>query len=72
MHRYQDSAIDLPQKVLISKYVSNKVWLSYNDPNSLIKRHDIKDCDGVANKISSVLNKLSQDATSKTTLANSI
>jgi uncharacterized protein (DUF302 family) len=68
----QNSAIDLPQKVLISKDASNKVWLSYNDPNYLIKRHDIKDCDGVANKISSVLNKLSQDATSQTTLINSI
>ncbi len=60
----QNSAIDLPQKVLISKDAANKVWLSYNDPHYLINRHQIKGCDDVANKISNVLKKLSQDATS--------
>ncbi len=60
----QNSAIDLPQKVLISKDATDKVWLSYNDPHYLINRHHIKSCDDVANKISNVLNTLSQDATS--------
>jgi len=58
----QEVAIDLPQKVLISQDSKHKVWLSYNSPDYLKLRHNIKGCDAVINKISSVLRKLS-DAT---------
>tara|TARA_R110000851_G_scaffold4900_3_gene20514 strand:- start:235585 stop:236037 length:453 start_codon:yes stop_codon:yes gene_type:complete len=58
-------AIDLPQKVLISEDVDNKVWLSYNNPKYIKLRHRIADCDKVINKISAALNTLSIAATSK-------
>jgi uncharacterized protein (DUF302 family) len=55
-------AIDLPQKVLIHEDANNKVWLSYNDPQYLKARHNIKGCDGVINKVSDVLKGLSTAA----------
>ncbi|OOV86841.1 DUF302 domain-containing protein [Oceanospirillum linum] len=58
----QNVAIDLPQKVMVSEDANNKVWLSYNSPNYLMKRHDIKGCDEVINKISRVLSTLSKAA----------
>ncbi|AZG36151.1 MULTISPECIES: DUF302 domain-containing protein [Shewanella] len=58
-------AIDLPQKVLISEDVDNKVWLSYNNPKYIKLRHNIAGCDKVINKISAALNTLSIAATSK-------
>ena len=61
----QEVAIDLPQKVMVSEDANNKVWLSYNNPNYLMKRHEIKGCDEVINKISDVLSKLSKAAVAK-------
>ena len=54
----QGVAIDLPQKVLVREDSANKVWLSYNDPQYLKKRHDIQGCDKVLAKISKVLTAL--------------
>ena len=61
----QSVAIDLPQKVLISEDVAGKVYLTYNDPDYLKARHDIKGCDKVLNNISMLLNNLAIAATSK-------
>lgn len=61
----QEAAIDLPQKVLIWKDSSNKVWFSYNNPEYIKERHQIKGCDKVINKISNVLSSLSNAVTSK-------
>ncbi|MDD9194426.1 DUF302 domain-containing protein [Aliivibrio sp. S3MY1] len=61
----QDVAIDLPQKVLVSEGADNKVWLSYNNPSYLMKRHEIKGCDEVINKVSDILSKLSKAAVTK-------
>lgn len=55
-------AIDLPQKALIWQDKGGQVWLSYNDPNYLAKRHDIKNC-GVVAKISNALKNFSTAAT---------
>jgi uncharacterized protein (DUF302 family) len=60
----QKAAIDLPQKVLITEDSEKKVWLSYNNPEYLKARHNIKGCDKVINKVSAILNKLSIAATS--------
>ncbi|MEL0659507.1 DUF302 domain-containing protein [Psychromonas arctica] len=54
----QTMAIDLPQKVLVWKDADNKVWLSYNDPEYLKKRHSIEGCDPVIKKVSNVLSAL--------------
>jgi uncharacterized protein (DUF302 family) len=61
----QKTAIDLPQKVLITEDSEKRVWLSYNNPEYLKERHNIMGCDKVINKISAVLKKLSITATSK-------
>lgn len=45
MQCQQSVALDLPQKMLVWQDASSKVWLSYNDPNYLVKRHDIKGCE---------------------------
>lgn len=59
----QQTAIDLPQKVLIMQDAEQNVWLSYNNPEYLKQRHSIEGCDKVVNKISTVLSKLSTAAT---------
>lgn len=60
----QNAAIDLPQKVLITEDAEKRIWLSYNNPEYIKIRHDIKGCDEVINKIAGVLNQLSIAATS--------
>ncbi len=62
MHCAQSVVIDLPQKVLIYKDDTGKVWISYNEPQYLKARHNIVGCDKVFKKISHVLAKLSQQA----------
>ncbi len=58
-------AIDLPQKVLISEDAAGKVALSYNNPNYLKARHNIKGCDKVISNISMLLSNLATAATAK-------
>ncbi|MEZ9402656.1 DUF302 domain-containing protein [Vibrio cyclitrophicus] len=65
MQCQQDVAIDLPQKVLVTEDSNKKVWLSYNDPNYLMERHAINDCDEMIKKISGVLSKLSEATIAK-------
>ncbi|MGO3346396.1 MAG: DUF302 domain-containing protein [Marinomonas sp.] len=54
----QNMAIDLPQKVLVSEDADHNVWLTYNNPEYLKERHNIKGCDPVITKVSGVLSKL--------------
>ncbi len=65
MNCAQSVAIDLPQKVLISKDVAGKVNLTYNNPEYLKARHNIIGCDKVLNNISMLLDNLATAATSK-------
>ncbi|GHA19685.1 DUF302 domain-containing protein [Oceanisphaera arctica] len=51
----QSVAIDLPQKALIWQDEENKVWISYNEPGYLAKRHDITGCEEVISKIEQAL-----------------
>ncbi|KAA0915228.1 DUF302 domain-containing protein [Psychrobacter sp. ANT_WB68] len=61
----QSIAIDLPQKILISEDDDKKVWLSYNDPEYLKNRHNIKGCDTEIANIAKALNGISQAAIAK-------
>jgi uncharacterized protein (DUF302 family) len=61
----QSVAIDLPQKALIWEDENGQVWLSYNDPGYLAKRHNIQNCDAVLNKIRGALSKFSDAATTE-------
>ena len=47
MQCQQSVAIDLPQKAIIWEDDQSKVWISYNDPRYLGKRHNINGCDKV-------------------------
>ena len=45
----QTAGIDLPLKVLVWADASGQVWLGYNDPEYLAKRHDVPTCPAVTN-----------------------
>ena len=45
----QTVGIDLPLKVLVWQDASGQVWLGYNDPVYLAKRHEVESCPVAAN-----------------------
>ena len=59
----QTAALDLPQKALAYKDETGQVWLAYNDPAYMAKRHDIKDCDAAVQKVTNALAKFTRAAT---------
>lgn len=59
----QTAGIDLPMKALAWEDAKGQVWLTYNDPNYIAKRHNIGDRDKIATKMSNALDKLSSAAT---------
>jgi uncharacterized protein (DUF302 family) len=61
----QSMAIDLPQKALIMADEKGQVWLSYNDPVYLAKRHGMKNCDAAVTKVVNALANFAKAATSK-------
>lgn len=61
----QSVAIDLPQKALIWEDDKSTVWISYNDPRYLVKRHNIKGCEEVIAKIEKALAGISKSASMK-------
>ena len=61
----QSVAIDLPQKALIWSDDKARVWISYNDPGYLKKRHNISGCEGVISKIGSALAGIARSASTK-------
>ena len=65
MNCEQSVAIDLPQKILISEDADKKVWLSYNNPEYLKERHNIKGCDTAIDNIAKALDGVSKAAIAK-------
>jgi uncharacterized protein (DUF302 family) len=61
----QSVAIDLPQKALIWEDEEAKVWISYNDPEYLQKRHNISGCEEVISKIEKALAGIAESATTR-------
>ena len=59
----QSVAIDLPQKALIWQDDRGSVWLSYNDPDYLNERHELKGCTEVVKKVKKALNNFARAAT---------
>ncbi len=56
--------IDLPQKIIVFQEESGKTKVSYNDPQYLKSRHDIKAVDQILDKISGALDKITDAAIS--------
>ena len=54
----QSAGIDLPMKALAWKDKNGQVWLGYNDPYYIAKRHHIKDRDAILKKMFNALDKL--------------
>ena len=59
----QSVGIDLPQKALIWQDAMGQVWLSYNDPNYLVARHQITGCGEVIKKVAKALGNFANSAT---------
>lgn len=56
------AAIDLPQKALIREDENGQVWLTYNDPEYIAKRHGISECGETIKKIKNALNNFAKAA----------
>ena len=59
----QTIGIDLPQKALIWQDESGQVWLTYNEPRYLAKRHAIAGCQPVLDRVQNALKNFAQAAT---------
>jgi uncharacterized protein (DUF302 family) len=59
----QTAALDLPQKALAYEDENGQVWLTYNDPTYMAKRHNTKDCDAAVQKVTNALAKFTKIAT---------
>jgi len=51
MQSTQTAAVDLPLKLLAWEDDGGQVWIAYNDPDYLVKRHAITDRDPVVEKM---------------------
>ena len=60
----QTVGIDLPLKMLVWEDASAQVWLGYNDPAYLAKRHEAASCPAVAN-LGKALSGLAEAAVAK-------
>ena len=61
----QSAAIDLPQKALIWEDDTARVWISYNGPRYLEKRHNITGCEEIIAKIEKALAGIAKSASGK-------
>lgn len=61
----QTAGIDLPLKALAWEDAKGQVWLTYNDPQYIADRHDIKDRAEIVKKMTGALKKFSAIATAK-------
>ena len=61
----QTIAIDLPQKAVIWQDKAGSVWIGYNDPDYLVKRHRLTGCEKVINKVKKALATFTQKAAKK-------
>jgi uncharacterized protein (DUF302 family) len=60
----QSIGIDLPLKALVWEDASAQIWLGYNNPDYLAKRHDFPSC-GVAAGLRKTLAALTEAAFAK-------
>jgi len=59
MQSQPTTAIDLPMKLIAWQDADGQVWIAYNDPAWIAKRHGITDRDAVIAKMSGALKGLS-------------
>ena len=61
----QTVAIDLPMKAIAWKDADGQVWIGYNDPAYIAKRHHVTDRDEVVKKMSNALAAMTAKAAGK-------
>ncbi len=61
----QTAGIDLPMKALAWEDENGQVWLAYNDPAYIARRHGITDRDATVRKMTGALQKLTDAAVAK-------
>ncbi len=61
----QTAGIDLPMKALAWQDEKGQVWLGYNDPGYIARRHDIEDRAAIVAKMRGALDKLTDIAVGK-------
>lgn len=59
----QTAALDLPQKALAYEDKNGQVWLVYNDPVYMAKRHRTQGCEKAVQKVSNALANFTRAAT---------
>lgn len=59
----QTIGLDLPQKALVWQDQQGAVWLSYNEPAYLARRHDLQGCEAVLEKVAAALSGFARAAT---------
>ena len=69
MQGNQSAGIDLPLKVLAWQDEHGSVWLAYNDPAWIVKRHAIHDRDAIVTKMQGALKNFAGLATQAATKA---
>ena len=60
----QSVGIDLPLKALIWQDEKGQVWFSYDSPELIKSKHDVKGCDPVFEKVKGALGNFAKAATS--------
>ena len=65
MESVQTAGIDLPLKILVWQDAAGSTWLSYNDPEFLLRRHGLGDDSAKAtvNAMTAALNAIARTAT---------
>jgi uncharacterized protein (DUF302 family) len=66
MQANQTIGIDLPLKALVWEDDEGKVWLGYNEPQWLARRHGIEGAEGITGKIDLALRGIALQATKAT------
>ena len=59
---HQSAGIDLPLKVLAWQDEKGQVWIAYNDPQYIAKRHGIADREEIVKKMTGALDKFTEFA----------
>lgn len=54
----QAAAIDLPQKMVVWQDENDQVFLAYNSPEYIARRHQLDDADAHVSKVTQVLNSI--------------
>jgi len=65
MQSNQTAGIDLPLKLLAWQDADGQVWIAYNDPGYIAKRHNITDRDPVIAKMRKAMSNFTAAATGK-------